>query len=67
MLNEISIEIIRKCPNRCLHCSSYSAENCSEIISFKKFKEVITGAKSWGFKQCAFLEVNLFCIQISYK
>ena len=39
MLKEISIEVIRKCPNRCLHCSSCSNENCSEIISFDKFKE----------------------------
>lgn len=54
MLNEISIEIIRKCPNRCLHCSSYSAENCSEIISFKKFKEVISGAKKLGLQTVCF-------------
>lgn len=54
MLNEISIEVIRKCPNRCLHCSSCSAENCSEIISLKKFKEVIDGAKKLGLRTVCF-------------
>ena len=54
MLKEISIEIIRKCPNRCLHCSSYSTEKCSEIISFEKFKEVVRGAKNLGLHTVCF-------------
>lgn len=54
MLNEISIEIIRKCPNRCLHCSSYSTEKCSEFISFPKFKEIIVGAKKLGLRTVCF-------------
>lgn len=54
MLKEISIEVIRKCPNRCLHCSSYSTENCSEIISLEKFKEVVDGAKNLGLKTVCF-------------
>lgn len=54
MLNEISIEVIRKCPNRCLHCSSYSTENCSEIITLQKFKEVVDGAKKIGLQTVCF-------------
>lgn len=54
MLNEISIEVIRKCPNRCLHCSSCSTEICSEIIPLKKFKEVIDGAKKLGLQTVCF-------------
>ena len=54
MLKEISIEIIRKCPNRCLHCSSCSNETCTEIIPFEKFKEVVLGAKKLGLKTVCF-------------
>lgn len=48
MLKEVSIEIIRKCPNHCLHCSSLSNDQCKEIMPFNKFKEVVTDAKKLG-------------------
>lgn len=54
MLKEISIEIIRKCPNKCVHCSSLSSEECREIIPFGKFKEVIDGVKALGLKTICF-------------
>ena len=54
MLKEISIEIIRKCPNRCIHCSSFSTENCSEVIPFELFKEVVVGAKKIGLQTVCF-------------
>ncbi|NMM62080.1 radical SAM protein [Clostridium sp. P21] len=54
MLNEISIEIIRKCPNNCLHCSSYSSINCTEMISFDKFTEVINGGIKLGLNTVCF-------------
>lgn len=54
MLKEISMEVIRKCPNRCLHCSSFSTENCTEIIPLSKFKEVVSGAKSLGLETICF-------------
>lgn len=54
MLKEISIEVVRKCPNRCVHCSSFSSENCIEIIPFEKFKEVVVGAKNLGLKTICF-------------
>ena len=43
-MKQISIEIIHKCPNNCLHCSSYSNINCSMEIETNKVKEVIDSA-----------------------
>ncbi len=54
MLKEISIEIIRKCPNQCLHCSSLSNSNCIEKISIDKFKSLIDSAKGLGLKTVCF-------------
>lgn len=54
MLKEISIEIIRKCPNNCKHCSSMSNRHCSEMIDFDKFKEVIDGALTLGLETICF-------------
>lgn len=48
MLKEISIEIIRKCPNNCLHCSSLSNKYCNEIMPLEKFKEVVIDAAYLG-------------------
>ncbi len=54
MLKEISIEIIRKCPNKCIHCSSFSSELCSEIIPLDVFKKTIFGAKQLGLQTVCF-------------
>lgn len=48
MLKELSIEIIRKCPNNCLHCSSLSDENCREILDYNRFVAVIRDAAELG-------------------
>lgn len=48
MLKELSIEIIRKCPNCCIYCSSMSNEHCNESISFDKYKDVINSAIEIG-------------------
>jgi len=50
MLKEISIEIIRKCPNKCLHCSSLSDENCVESLDYDKFVAVVQDASKLGAK-----------------
>lgn len=50
MLKEISIEITRKCPNCCLHCSSSANKECKEIIPYSKFLEVISDAAKLGAK-----------------
>ena len=48
LLKEISIEVIRKCPNNCLHCSSCSSRECSEMMPLEVFKEVVVDAASLG-------------------
>ena len=48
MLREVSIEILRKCPNHCVHCSSLSDEQCSEMLEYEKFISVVTDAVSLG-------------------
>lgn len=50
MLKEISIEITRKCPNACLHCSSLANIHCKEMITFEKFNEVIEDGLKLGLK-----------------
>lgn len=50
MLKEVSIEIIRKCPNHCLHCSSSSHLQCTEEMPYEKFKEVVSNAVELGAK-----------------
>ena len=53
-LKEISIEIIRKCPNNCVHCSSCSSIDRNEIISYDKFCEVVNDAYKLGLKALCF-------------
>ena len=50
MLSEISIEILQRCPNRCIYCSSHSNPQATHIISFEIIKNVIDDAKSLGCK-----------------
>lgn len=51
ILNELTFEIIQKCPNNCIHCSSNSGMSCSEMIKFKVFKQVIDDAIELGMKR----------------
>ena len=50
MLSEISIEILQRCPNRCIYCSSHSNPQATHIFSFEIIKNVIDDAKSLGCK-----------------
>lgn len=50
MLSEISIEILQRCPNRCIYCSSHSNPQAAHIIPFEIIKNVIDDAKSLGCK-----------------
>lgn len=50
MLNEISIEILQRCPNRCIYCSSHSNPQAAHIISFETIKSIIDDAKALGCK-----------------
>lgn len=50
MLKEVSIEIIRKCPNNCIHCSSLSDKHCTEVLDYEKFTSVVKDAALLGAK-----------------
>ena len=50
MLSEISIEILQRCPNRCIYCSSHSNPQATHLIPFEIIKNVIDDAKSLGCK-----------------
>lgn len=50
MLSEISIEILQRCPNRCIYCSSHSNPQATHIIPFEIIKNVIDDAKCLGCK-----------------
>lgn len=50
MLNEISIEILQRCPNRCIYCSSHSNPQATHIIPLKIIKGIIDDAKALGCK-----------------
>lgn len=48
MLKEISIEILRKCPNYCIHCSSLSDKFCQEMLPYDIFAFAIGDAAKLG-------------------
>ena len=54
-MKHISIEIIQKCPNKCIYCSSLSCEDSKHIISINKLKEIVDSAK----------KLNAYLISIS--
>lgn len=45
MIQDVSIEIIQKCWNRCLHCSSCSSEVCTTMLQTDTVKRVVAGLK----------------------
>ena len=47
-MKQISIEIIHKCPNRCLHCSSLSSPLCKDFIPKEVIFDIVDGAKRIG-------------------
>lgn len=49
MMKEITIEIIQKCPNNCIYCSSMSNKNSRNILKLKDIINVMRDAKELGF------------------
>lgn len=47
-LRELAIEILQRCPNRCIYCSSLSDLNKTYIIPFDKICQVVDDGKSLG-------------------
>lgn len=50
MLNEISIEILQRCPNRCIYCSSHSNPLASNILPYESVVSIIDDAITLGCK-----------------
>jgi len=50
MLKEVSIEVLRGCPNRCVHCSSVSDNACEEIMPFESFIGIVDDTHKLGAK-----------------
>lgn len=51
MLNDVSLEILQKCLNNCIHCSSNSCFESKAILEFKVIKEIIDDIVCLGAKR----------------
>lgn len=51
MLNEVSLEIIQKCLNNCIYCSSNSCYNSKPILELNTIKEIIDDIAYLGAKK----------------
>lgn len=51
ILSELTIEIIQKCANNCLFCSSLSGRTAKHLIGYKNIIEVGKQAKNLGLKE----------------
>lgn len=49
-LNEISIELTQRCPNRCIHCSSMSCPEAKKELDTAVVIDVLDDAKALGAK-----------------
>lgn len=51
MIKDVSIEIIQKCLNRCLHCSSCSTSKSTAMLSINVVKKVVEGLCALGVQR----------------
>lgn len=49
-MKQVSVEIIHKCPNYCMHCSSFSGMTCTMKIPKEKVFEIIEGMVKIGME-----------------
>jgi MoaA/NifB/PqqE/SkfB family radical SAM enzyme len=47
----LTLELIRKCPSKCLHCSTFSSPKATDFISFEKAKSLIEESIDLGLKK----------------
>jgi len=50
-IKQLTIELIRSCPNRCLHCSSNSSPEVKEFLDVDKVKYIIDQAFTLGLRE----------------
>lgn len=51
MLNDVSLEILQKCLNNCLHCSSNSCHNSKAILRLDTIKQIVDDVVFLGAKR----------------
>lgn len=51
MINDVSLEIIQKCLNHCVHCSSNSCYNSKSILEIHVIREIIDDIVELGAKR----------------
>lgn len=49
-MKQVSVEIIHKCPNHCIHCSSFSGMDCTMKIPKEVVYGIIDGMKQIGME-----------------
>lgn len=65
---DVSFEILSKCPNKCIHCSSCSSMECSDIFHLDEIKRIIDELKELNVERIClsggepFLHPNLIDI-----
>lgn len=47
-LKKLTLELLRRCPNRCLHCSSVSAPKAEDVLPFNEVLRLIREAHRLG-------------------
>ena len=49
-LYEVTIEVIQRCPNQCIYCSSWSSPDKQEMLDFNTICQVVDAAAELGAK-----------------
>lgn len=49
-LYEVTIEVLQRCPNKCIYCSSWSSKDKAEALSFETIRGIVDDASELGAK-----------------
>ena len=49
-LYEVTIEVLQRCPNKCIYCSSWSSKDKMEAMSFDIIRGIVDDAYELGAK-----------------
>ncbi len=68
MVRDVSIEIIKKCPNKCIYCSTSSDMDSKTFLTYEKIKEIVDDLGKMGIERIClsggepFLHLNIIDI-----
>lgn len=68
MVRDVSIEIIKKCPNKCIYCSTISDIDSEILFTYEKVKEIVDDLEGMGIERIClsggepFLHLNIIDI-----